>query len=213
MWGGAILKTEWEGRGLCTSNKGCGNGPGSTGVRLLPLFPSAPSASQRECPCEGAGDREEGKGGCRVKGPTPSCWLPTNQEESCAVLEATEGEQRRRWSRRRDKQGKKEGGWTARRIPRVNYPREGGTVTNTLHLICKAAAKVHLSTASERPAIAPRQLMSLFNDMCFSVWQWLASCGLGQLAKRVCSHRDSFHMEIPASDSPAVLVIGPKVQT
>lgn len=79
---------------------------------------------------------------------------------------------------------RREGGWTARRIPRVNYPREGGTVANTLHLICKAAAKVHLSTASERLAIAPRQLMSPFNDMCFSVWQWLGSCGLGQLAKR-----------------------------
>lgn len=39
---------------------------------------------------------EEGKGGFRVKGPTPSCWLLTNQEGSSAVLEATEGEERRR---------------------------------------------------------------------------------------------------------------------
>lgn len=121
----------------------------------------------------------------QVKGPNLSCWLPTNMEVSCAVLEETEGgKRRRRWRRGGGKQGKYEGGWTARRIPRVNYPCEGGTVANTLHLICKAAAKVHLSSASECPAIAPRQLMSSFNDMCFSVWQWLASCGLGQLAKR-----------------------------
>lgn len=53
--------------------------------------------------------------------------------------------------------------------PQGQLFREGGTVTNTLHLICTAAAEVHLSTASERPAKAPRQLMSPFNDMCFSV--------------------------------------------
>ena len=115
--------------------------------------------------------------------------VPLTADQSGGVLRCLGGNRggrrrrrrRRRWGRG-DKQGKKEGGWTARRIPRVNYPREGGTVTNTLHLICKAAAKVHLSTARERPAKAPRQLMSPFNDI--SVWQWLGSCGLGQLAKR-----------------------------
>ena len=110
--------------------------------------------------------------------------VPLTTDQSGGVLRClggNRGGRRRRW-RRGDKQGRKEGGWTARRIPRVNYPREGGTVTNTLHLICKAAAKVHLSTARERPAKAPRQLMSPFNDI--SVWQWLGSCGLGQLAKR-----------------------------
>lgn len=54
----------------------------------------------------------------------------------------------------------REGGCIARRIPRVNYPQEGGTAANTLHLICKEAAKVHLSSSSEHPATAPSQLMS-----------------------------------------------------
>lgn len=161
---------------MCTSCKGCGNGLGSSSVRQLPLLSSPLAALARECPCEGAGDRkrkgEELKKGREAAGsqgqPYPADYQPIRR---CPVLSWRQqrGKTGGGEDRGGDKYGKKEGGWTARRIPRVNYPREGGTVTNTLHLICKAAAKVHLSTASERPAIAPRQLMSPFNDMCFSV--------------------------------------------
>lgn len=166
-----------------------GEGFGVTVEAAVALSPSS-AMLPRGCPCEGARDRKRRRRSSRREGRqrgqrASPILLTTDQSGGvlCCLGGNRVGEERRRW-RRADKQGKKEGGWTARRIPRVNYPREGGTVTNTLHLICKAAAEVHLSTASERPATALRQLMSPFNDMCCSVWQWPGGCGLGQMAKR-----------------------------
>lgn len=59
-------------------------------------------------------------------------------------MEAAEGEAKKA------RQAREGGGWAdCKADPKGQLFWEAGTVTNTLHLICKAAAKVHLSTASE----------------------------------------------------------------
>lgn len=82
---------------------------------------------------------------------------------SAAVLEVAEGAGGVSGGGEEDEISKERRRWVdCKADPQGQLFWEGGTVTNTLHLICKAAAKVHLSTASERPAEAPRQLMSPF---------------------------------------------------
>lgn len=83
-------------------------------------------------------------------------------EEANAVLLTTNqsggvlcrlGSSRRRSEEeaKKTRQAREVGGWVdCKADPKGQLFWEGGTVTNTLHLICKAAAKVHLSTASER---------------------------------------------------------------